>query len=334
MSSSVWGDQKTEFFFQLTPETILNAIDQIGFKTTGRVLTLNSMENRVYEIEVSESRDKEYSIIAKFYRPGRWHKNQILDEHKFLLDLTEAEVPVIPPLVIGGETLFKDETTQLEFALFPKKGGRAPDEMSFEQLEILGRQLARLHSVGKMEEAQHRLYLNPEIFGQQNLSYLVESKSIPAHIESLYENKVSQLIKLMTPLFKNIKTQRIHGDCHLGNIIYRDQEGMFFIDFDDMANGPCVQDIWLLVPGRDQEALVNREVFLEAYQSMNNFNYQELKLIEPLRALRYIHFTAWIAKRWEDPSFKQAFPYFGDESYWQKQLQDIEEQTNLIGGTL
>lgn len=334
MSQSIWGDEQTQFFFELTPEAILSAIDSIGFETTGRVLTLNSMENRVYEVEVSKDRDTEYSIIAKFYRPGRWSEKQILDEHQFLLDLDESEVPVIPPIKIDQKTLFQDQASKLYFALFPKKGGRAPDEMSFEQLEILGRQLARLHNIGAQNKAQYRLNLDVQTFGRSNLNYLMSNKLIPKHIESSYQKIAESLFQEIEPLFKSISYQRIHGDCHLGNIIYREHEGMFFIDFDDMLMGPAVQDIWLIVPGRDQEALIQRDIFLEAYQTMRDFNFFELRLIEPLRALRYIHFTSWMAKRWEDPSFKQAFPFFGDESYWQKQIQDLTEQLNLIKGAI
>ena len=320
MSKYVWGDEATKFFFQLGPELILDSVDRLGLKTTGRCLPLNSMENRVYEIETEDR-----FVIGKFYRPGRWSKQQILEEHQFLLDLKEAEIPVIAPLQFDGETLFQLKEIQLYYSLFPKQGGRPPEEMNKEQLEIMGRNLARLHNIGASRTARHRLHLTPETFGRQNLDFIIKNNFVPSHLLEHYHSIGEQLLKLITPLFSGIEYHRIHGDCHRGNILCRDNL-FYLIDFDDMLVGPAVQDIWPLIPGVDQEAINSRNILLESYQSMRDFDYRSLRLIEPLRALRYIHFAAWIAARWEDPAFKNTFEFFSSERYWETLLNDLRTQ--------
>ncbi|MCB9091213.1 MAG: serine/threonine protein kinase [Halobacteriovoraceae bacterium] len=333
-TSYVWGLKETQYFYQLTPEIILDTLQNLDLEVTGRCLSLNSMENRVYEIEIANHQNFSElvnpAVVAKFYRPGRWSEEQIREEHEFLFDLVESEIPVIPPLKFEGESLFKLEEMAIYYAIFPKKGGRAPDELKTEQLEILGRTLARLHNVGATKSAKNRVTISPESYGLQNLKFLKESRSIPAHLENAYSDVVEEICALSEPLFKNISFLRIHGDCHLGNVISRESEGMFLIDFDDMLMGPAVQDIWLLTPGNDSFALSDRAILLESYQTMRNFDPKELKLIEPLRALRYIHFSAWIAKRWSDPAFQKAFPHFGEPQYWDIQLQDLRNQREMI----
>lgn len=331
MSSYVWGDNVTQFFYELGPETVLSAVESLGFKTTGRCLPLNSMENRVYEIEIDLPVEKiksesERFLIAKFYRPGRWTKEQIQEEHQFLMDLEKAEIPAIAPLIFQGKTLFKVPGQEIFFTLFPKKGGRAPQDMSKEQLQILGRLLARVHTIGEQRPSQHRLKINTLTFGRQNLDYLLKENFIPEHLKKSFTTIFERIDKLVAPAFEKETYHRIHGDCHWGNIIWRDQEGPFFIDFDDMLCGPAIQDIWLIVPGEDKYALKDREIFLEAYQSMRPLSRQSLKLIEPLRTLRYIHFAAWIAKRSKDPAFINAFPHFYEANYWEELLQDLRLQ--------
>lgn len=332
MSSYVWGDQETQFFYQLDPETILSSVDSLGFRTTGRSFPLNSMENRVYEIEIESDSTKptDHFVIAKFYRPGRWTKEQILEEHSFLLELKEAEIPVIAPIVVDGQSLFEVPGHRLHFCLFPKQGGRAPHDMDEEMLQIFGRLLARIHNVGASKTAQHRLHMTPDTFGRKNLQYLLESKAIPAQHAPLYRDVVEKICDASDPLFQNINMHRIHGDCHWGNVIYRENQGLYFIDFDDMVTGPSVQDVWLLIPGDDMHAKQDREILLESYQTMRAFDRNELKLIEPLRSLRYIHFAAWISKRWEDDAFKKAFPFYGNEQYWTDQIRDLTTQLEKI----
>ncbi len=339
MGKYVWGDQETKFFFELTPELILDTVSKHGFSVSGRCLVMNSMENRVYEVEVDGSDRERLNlendfVIIKFYRPGRWNENQIRDEHDFLWELYDQEIPVIPPLKINQETLFKCLKTNLFYTLFPKKGGRAPDEMTTEQLEIMGRTLARLHNIGESKSARARIEISPHSFGIQNLNYLLDKKVIDAHLESDYERLVKEICEKSSDLFKNIKKFRVHGDCHLGNIISRGDEKLFLIDFDDMLIGPAVQDIWLVTPGRDEYDLQCRNILLEAYETMRPFNYGELKLVESLRSLRFIHFSAWIAKRWEDPAFQSAFPHFSERQYWEVQVNDLRTQLILINNII
>lgn len=334
MTDYVWGNSETQFFFNLTPENILNAIEHIGFKVTGRCLSLNSMENRVYEVEIDIADEdvlvpSDRFVIAKFYRPGRWTREQILDEHNFLLDLKENEIPVIAPIKINKETLFIDDQTKLFYCLFPKRGGRIPQEMDDEQLEITGRLLARIHNVGSIKKAEHRISLNPTSFGINNLKFILDQKIIPHHIESTYQSLVEEICTIAEPLFGKVEKIRIHGDCHWGNLIVRDEE-ISFIDFDDMLMGPPVQDIWLVTPGKDAENTRQRNILLDAYETMRSFDYSSLKLVEVLRAFRYIHFSAWIAKRWDDPSFKNAFAHFEDPNYWEIQTNDLKVQLRDI----
>lgn len=336
MSQHVWGDSDTEFFYELTPEKILNALEEVDYSCTGRLTALNSMENRVYdiEIEVSPQESPKNSVenfrVVKFYRPGRWSKEQILEEHEFLYDLKSNEIPVIAPLKFDdGESLKQIPESHIFFTVFPKMGGRAPDEFDEEQLALLGRLMARVHNVGAAKQNKHRLELGPQNYGIENLDYLLKHNKIPKKYQNPYSELVEQICEHTDPWFDHIDYQRIHGDCHLGNIIWR-PEGAMLLDFDDMVFGPCIQDLWLLVPGRDKESLAQRQILLSAYQEMKEFNHKELKLVESLRALRFIHFSAWIAKRFEDPAFQRMFPDFGTETYWQTQIVDLQEQWHLI----
>lgn len=322
---------ETQFFYDLTPENMLNAIEKAyDIRCSGRVLALNSMENRVYEIEFENEAAQtpsEKFVIAKFYRPGRWSREQISEEHTFTRELQENEIPVVAPLLgRNGESIHQDSVTKLYFTLFPKAGGRTPDELNHDQLRLLGRLLARMHAVGQKKPAKHRLFLNPSTYGRQNLDYLRSEKKLPVEIAAAYESTVQQICDLCEPWFVQAKTQRIHGDCHFGNLIARGGEGFFLVDFDDMVMGPPVQDLWLLLPGDEQERKEKLDILLTAYESMFDFDRTSLRLIEPLRALRYIHFSTWIAKRWDDPAFPRAFPYFGTVKYWQDQLLDLREQ--------
>lgn len=336
MSQSLWGDKPTEFFHSLDPDTILHAVDKLGLNTTGRCLTLNSMENRVFEIEIDPALGLDTNspsdsfVVAKFYRPGRWSFEQIKEEHQFLLELHEAECPVISPLIFEGETLFTDEKSGLFFCLFPKKGGRINSELTIEQIPILARQIARMHLIGQKSKSQHRLSLTPQVMGVQNFQYLKSVKKIPSFLEDGYETTVSEIVDHTNKLYQGINLQRIHGDCHWGNLIWRSDEQVYFIDFDDMMNGPCIQDLWLCLPGKEDHDLYRRSLFLEHYDSIRTLNINELKLIEPLRALRYLHFAAWLSKRYEDQAFKSAFPHFDHPEYWQTLLDDLNHQLSLM----
>ena len=334
MANYVWGNQETQLFFNLTPETILDAIDAIGFKTTGRCLPLNSIENRVYEVEIDrpESEIKTVSdhfIVTKFYRPGRWTKEQILEEHEFMYDLVEAEVPVIAPIKINGETLFELKDAHLFYCVYEKRGGRNPEELNEEQLEIMGRSLARIHLIGSLKKSNHRIHLSPETYGEANLKYLESTNFIFGEVRETYIQIAQQIIQESKDLFKGISPQRIHGDFHRGNIILRGDDS-YFVDFDDMVMGPVVQDVWPVCTGDDEGSLKDRAIFLEAYDSIKSFPYEQLKLIPCLRALRLIHFSAWIAKRWDDPSFKHTFSYFESPNYWYGQMNDLRALYNKM----
>lgn len=330
--TAVWGNQETKFFHSIDPDTILRCVDELGFNSTGRVLALNALENRVYEVEINNPDTlvaAEKFIIIKFYRPGRWSKEQIQEEHDFLLKLVEKEIPVIAPICINGQTLFSLIEHGIFYALFPKQGGRNTDEFDDETLQRIGRTLGRIHQVGSNMHPVHRLRLNPENYGLQNLAFLTEKKLISANLELTYAKTVEQICWQATEKFRHVAMHAIHGDCHRGNILWR-PEALYILDFDDMVIGPAVQDIWLLLPGRDAETCNMRNTLINAYEDFFDFDDSSLQLVESLRALRFIHFSAWIGKRYEDQSFQRAFPHYGTEAYWREQTDDLIMQLRLI----
>lgn len=307
-------------FFTLTPERILDAIESCySIRATGRVMALNSLENRVYDLEIEE----QSNIVCKFYRPERWSREQIQEEHNFLFKLLDAEIPVVTPIAVGGESLFSTDDGIL-FAAFPKVKGRLRDELSESQLRSVGRYLARMHSVGAVSPFRHRLTLTPKIWGKDSLRQLVDGQWIDLTFERRYCDQVNSILNKITPLFEGIKPIALHGDCHLGNILWQD-EAPFFVDFDDAVMGPPVQDVWMVVRGRDDDADAARDILLSGYEEMRSFDRRELKMIEALRAMRMIHYSAWIAKRWKDPMFKHHFPNFMTAGYWEEELQALRE---------
>jgi Ser/Thr protein kinase RdoA (MazF antagonist) len=327
----------TQFFYEVTPERVLTAVESLGVRSTGRVLALNSLENRVYEVELDLLTDEEPASkwdafrIVKFYRPGRWSRDQILEEHRFLLECKEAELPVVAPLLFpDGATLRDVPGLPIQFAVFPKVGGRILDEMNRDQLLQVGRLIARLHMVGFRAPHQHRLHLTVDVLGRRSLTFLLENKILPSTIEGYYTQLAERLFSAFETWFQGVPMQRIHGDCHIGNILWsRDDAQM--VDFDDSYQGPCVQDLWLLTPGRDEDSLRRREILLEGYEQMRDFDRSTLRLVEPLRALRMIHFSAWIARRFDDPAFKRVFVDFGSERYWREQLIALQEVGEALG---
>lgn len=326
----------TQFFFQLTPEKVLESVESLGVRCTGRVLALNSLENRVYEVELDvdlpadAGRWDAYRVI-KFYRPGRWTRGQILEEHQFLKQCAAVEIPVVVPLDLPhGATLGEVGDTGILYAIFPKVGGRILDEMSDSELRQIGRLLARLHNVGASGSFTHRIKLTTDTYGYANLAYLKDNKLVPQSVEGHYLGMAERIIRTSQPWFSETKIQRIHGDCHIGNILWH-SKGCYIVDFDDSLEGPCVQDLWLLTPGRDEAAHRQRQSILEGYEMMRPFDRASLRLVEPLRALRMIHFTTWIAKRYEDPAFKQIFVDYGSERYWREQLIALQEVGEALG---
>lgn len=316
---------QSELFYQLDIDAILSACEAVGFEPSGGINTLNSMENRVYDIALNN----DSHVIAKFYRPKRWSEAQILEEHQFLLELIDAEIPVIAPMTLHHQSLFKMANTDIYYSFFPKVGGRLMDELSEPQLEQLGRLLGRLHAIGKNQTAVNRPTLNPETYGLNNLNFLLSQKIIPKDIETAYKAAIERLVTLIEPLFVNTRMQRIHGDCHPANILWQDEQA-FLLDFDDMVIGPPVQDLWLLTPGHDEEARLKRQIILSTYEEFCDFDITSLRLIEPLRALRYVHFATWLAKRHDDPAFKRTFPYYYQADFFHKELNDLEQQIQRI----
>lgn len=329
---STWGNNRTEFFYSVTPEVILDAVESCGYKATGRCLALNSLENRVYEVEV-ETENSSSFIIAKFYRPGRWSAEQIAEEHEFLFDLAKQEVPVVTPIKNHSGSLHKLDNIDIYFALFEKCSGRNISEIQTQDLEQIGRLLARIHAIGATKQAKHRLTLDLETYGYKHLQVLEDEKLIDLNIKSQFLSVIESILHEIEDVFKNVKNQRIHGDAHIGNLL-QGRDGFFWVDFDDMLNGPPVQDLWLLIPGRDQYALDQRDLLLRGYSQFHDFDYSSLRLIEPLRTLRILHFITWIGKRYEDPAFQRMFPEYGSYAYWNEQLNIMQQQREIINQNL
>lgn len=311
-------------FYSLTPDTVIKAVEDNGFITSGHYMVLNSYENRVYDLRLEEGGH----IIVKFYRPGRWTKQQILEEHSFLSELNESEIPVCAPLPFpGGGTL--RETEGIYFAVWPRTGGRIPEELSDDELVNLGRLIARIHNNGSAKPAEFRLSLSAESYALAPLEFLLENRFLPLHIQERYITAVQEIAEIYSKLSADIPVHRIHGDCHPGNLL-KGAKGFFFLDFDDFLTGPAVQDIWMLIQSRDEEGLRQRELLISGYREFRDFEYSWFQLIEPLRAMRYIHYSAWIAKRWLDPAFPGIFPHFGTDRYWEEETSDLEDQINYI----
>ncbi len=311
-------------FDLLTPDFMWQALLSIGIRAESGMLALNSYENRVYQF----SDEQQQRWVVKFYRPQRWSEQQLLEEHQLALELVEAEVPVVAPSIINGKTL---HTYQGHFfALYPSVGGRQFEVDNLDQLEGLGRYLGRLHQVSLSAQFTHRPQLSLQEFAYQSREQLHNSQAIPAHLESAFFNDLDLLIEGIEQQWFEAEYQgRLHGDCHPGNILWRD-DAPIIVDLDDSRNGPAIQDIWMLLSGDRSERIVQLDTVLQEYQQYCEFDPSELKLIEPLRGLRLIHYMAWLSKRWQDPAFPLAFPWFGDDKYWEGQVLAFKEQIALL----
>ncbi len=317
-----------DLFLHLTPERVLDAVEAGGLAPTGMCYPLNSFENRVYEVELEDKS----RVVAKFYRPGRWSKEQILEEHALLRKLDEAEVAVctVRPFPDGNTLKTIDG---VHYALSPRRGGRAPDELTPESARRLGMWLGRMHNIAATLPIAHRPRLDADRYIRDALAWIGHwagsDGSLPKRVRDRYWSAALALADLADQRMAGVATQLVHADLHLGNVLFRDGE-LRVLDFDDMAVGPPVQDIWLVLPGRGDEALALRAALLDGYLQFRDFDCGTLGLIEILRGLRMVRYTGWLARRWHDPAFQSGWPHFGTEEYWRQETEDLEEQLVVI----
>jgi Ser/Thr protein kinase RdoA (MazF antagonist) len=321
-------------FTDLTPDVVLDALADVGLYGDGRMLALSSYENRVYQIQLESPHEGLAAVVAKFYRPGRWSEAQILEEHAFAAELMAAEVPAVGPLVLHGRTLHAHAGFQ--FSVSPRRGGRAPELDDAEVLEWIGRFLARIHTVGRAAAFVHRPALDVHTFGEEPRDWLLGRDMVPLDVQSAWERRCNEALAMIrdTALGNagdtGIAKLRLHGDCHPGNILWTPDEGPHFVDLDDARTGPAVQDLWMLLSGDRSQRQQQLGALVDGYEQFREFDRAELALIEPLRTLRLIHYSAWLARRWDDPIFPINFPWFGSSDYWQGQVQMLEEQIEAM----
>jgi Ser/Thr protein kinase RdoA (MazF antagonist) len=318
-------DQAPHFHF-LTPDVIIRLAEaELQTQVTNLCRPYKSYINRVYELQPKDGP----GVVIKFYRPHRWSKAALQDEHDFLCELASAEIPVIAPLRLkNGDTLGEYEDTF--FAIFPKKGGRNCDEFTVEQWLELGRLIGRVHAVGAQKMPKDRIILTPDKATRDHLDFIVKGNFIPHELSQRFIDQADTLIDMIQPLFKDRPLIRIHGDCYFANIIYRPDESFYLIDLDDMAVGPAVHDVWMLLPGYVRDSRRELALFIEGYETFRAFDRNDLRLVEPLRAMRYLHFTAWCARQVADGGFSALAPGWGTKSYWQTEINDLSEQIELI----
>ena len=311
---------------RLTPDVILDAIESTGYLADGRMLALNSYENRVYQIGIED----EKPLIAKFYRPARWSDDQILEEHDYTQELADRELPVVPPLNIDGRSLF--EFAGYRFSLSLRRGGRAPELDNPEVLEWMGRFLGRIHAVGAIRPFAHRPAIDIGSFGDRPRDWLLKHDFIPTDLRETWLSVIDQALKGVRACYAlagGVNNIRLHGDCHVGNVLYTD-DGPHFVDFDDCRTGPAMQDLWMLLSGSREEMTRQLRDVLEGYEEFADFDRRELHLMEALRTLRLIHYSAWLAQRWGDPAFPMAFPWFNTQRYWQDRILELREQVSAM----
>ncbi len=326
-NSDAAGSNEAQAYGELGPEQILDAVEHLGLRCDGRLLALNSYENRVYQVGLTD----ESPVVAKFYRPRRWTDDAILEEHAFSEALADLEIPVVPPKRDEeGRTLHR--RGPFRYALYPRRGGRAPDLESPEHLEQLGRLLARIHNLGAFQPFSERPTLTVEHFGEESYRYLLERGFIPAELETPYRSLAEDLLLRIRACFERaggLRHLRLHGDCHPGNILSTDH-GFHIVDLDDARMGPSVQDLWMFLSGDRAHMTARLADLLEGYTQFRDFEPRELHLVEALRTLRMMHYAAWLARRWADPAFPRAFPWFNSPRYWEEHILALREQAALM----
>ncbi len=326
----------------LTPDAVQDALSALGLWGDGRLQALSSYENRVYQAGLDEPVQGHTQVILKFYRPGRWSEAQILEEHAFAAELAAAEVPVVAPLLIDGRSLYRHG--DFWFSVTPRRGGRRPELDDLDVLEWIGRFLARLHVVGAVQPFAHRPALDLASFGNEPLDWLLEHDMVAPEVRRPWQQTVAEALQIVgshpalcagaAAAGDGIRRIRLHGDCHPGNILWTPEgqpgAGPHFVDLDDARSGPAVQDLWMLLSGDRRQQTLQLSALLDGYEQLREFDRREVALIEPLRTLRLVHYSAWIARRWEDPAFPVNFPWFGSRDYWQGQVDLMVEQIEAM----
>ena len=318
----------------LTPDTVLDALDTAGYRGDGRLQALNSYENRVYQVWLEDNT----AVVTKFYRPGRWSDAAILEEHGFTRELAELEIPVVAPLPAGDSTLAVYQG--FRFAVFPRRGGRPPELEQRETLEWIGRFMGRIHAVGAIRPFEHRPTIDLDSFGIEPRDWLLEHRFIPGDLLGSWTAAVNLALDGVKRCYEragDVKLIRLHGDCHSGNVLWTesrgntsDPGGPHFVDFDDCRMGPAIQHLWMLLPSEREHMGTSLADLLAGYEDFHDFDTRELRLLEALRTLRLIHYSAWIARRWDDPAFPAAFPWFNTQRYWEDRILELKEQVALM----
>lgn len=306
----------------LTPDCVLDCVESTGFRCDGRQLALNSYENRVYQVGIEDAAP----VVAKYYRPARWSDEQILEEHAFALDLAAAEIPVVAPLALNGATLHTHQS--FRFAVYPNRGGRAPELGDPQVSEWIGRFIGRMHALGAVQAFSHRPTLDIASFGTEPRAFLIDRGFLPGDIADAYSGTSARALDAVRQCFEragDVKAIRLHGDVHAGNMLWTD-DGPHFVDLDDARMGPAIQDLWMLLSG--DRAAMTRQLsdVLAGYEDFCDFDRRELNLLEALRTLRIVHYAAWVARRWDDPAFPAAFTWFNTQRYWEEHILQLKEQ--------
>ena len=310
-------------FAALSPDRVMDAVESLGYRCDARNLELNSFENRVYQIGIEDSEP----LIGKFYRPNRWTDDQIIEEHQMTLNLAAQDLSVVAPIELNGKTLFHHEGYR--FSLYPRRGGRPPNLDDLDNLEVLGRHIGKIHAATSSTSFRYRPAITVDAYATETRTYLLAHNFIPDELMAAYTTVSEQLIEKLEHRFEaasSVKQIPLHGDCHMGNVLWRD-DVPHFVDFDDARTGHPIQDLWMMLSGEREEQTIQLDVILEGYNTFAEFDARQIQLIEPLRTLRLMYHAAWLARRWDDPAFPRAFPFFNSTRYWSDHILELREQT-------